>query len=263
MEKQNGVTITPYEVEGVPVYYVVPEKPNPAHADHVFIHVHGGGYVFGGGDSCAGEASVIAGRIGIQVLSIDYRMPPEFPFPAAVIDVVTVYKELIEKTPPSKMAIGGTSAGGGLALAFVHQLKSLGLEVPGAIYAGTPWADLTITSDSLFTNEGVDRVLVTPHGMLKSMADLYAGNRNKKNPMISPVYGDFEGFPPTYLITGTRDMLLSDTVRVHRKLRRAGVDADLHVYEGMSHAGYLYVQDSPESREVFEELDAFLQKHLK
>lgn len=263
LEKRMGVKVEPDEIEGVGVYRVTPAEVVPAHAKRLFVHVHGGAYVFSGGDACAGEAALIAGRVGIPVISIDYRMPPDHPFPAAVDDVVTVYRELLKSIPASAMAIGGTSAGGGLALASVHRFREFELALPGAVYAGTPWADLTKTGDTLFTNEGLDRALVTYDGALGAAARLYAGGEDMKHPLISPVYGDFAGFPPTYLVTGTRDMFLSDTARTHRKLRDAGAIADLHVYEGMSHAEYALVLNSPESRSVFAELDGFLRKHLK
>ena len=117
--------------------------------------------------------------------------------------------------------------------------------------------------DSRYINEGIDRILVTwEAGGAQGMA-MYAGTYGHKHPYVSPVYGDFKGFPPSYLISGTRDLMLSDTVRVHRKLRAAGVDADLHVYEGQSHGDYAYVANSPESHEHYAELNAFLLKHLR
>lgn len=160
------------------------------------------------------------------------------------------------------MGMGGTSAGGGLTLAAVHYFKSQSLPVPAALYLGTPWADLTKTSDTLYTNAGVDRILVTYDGLLAAAATLYANGEDLKNPLLSPLYGDFDGFPPTYLVSGTRDMLLSDTVRVHRKLRVAGIDADLNVYEGLSHAEYAIVLGSPEWQQTYGELAEFLAKYL-
>ena len=258
-----GLSIEKDEIEGVPVYRVTPNKVDPAHTDHLFLHVHGGAYVLGGGDAAATEAALVAARAGIPALSVDYRMPPKHPFPAAVDDVVKVYRHLLESRSAKSIAIGGTSTGGGLSLASVHRFRALGLETPGAIYAGTPWADLTKTGDSLFTNEGLDRILVTYDGLLGAAAQLYADGHDLKDPLISPIYGDFAGFPPTYLITGTRDMFLSDTARTHRKLRAAGVVADLHVYEGVAHADYLILTDSPESKDVFREVGAFFKKHLE
>jgi len=260
---QFEVTIEAAQVEGVAVHRITPKTVDPRHANHLFLEVHGGAYVFGGGEASVGEAAVIASRLGIPVLSVDYRMPPDHPFPAAVEDVVTVYRYLLATRPARSIAIGGTSAGGGLSLAAVHRFLALDLDPPGAIYAGTPWADLTKTGDTLFTNEGLDRILVSYEGVLAAAALLYANGHDLKDPEISPVYGDFAGFPPTYLVTGTRDMFLSDVARTHRKLRAAGVDADLNVYEGLSHAGYLVVPDSPESKQVYAELDEFLLAHLE
>ena len=262
LSKTHGVDIEKVEIAGVASYIVRPAEVAARHEGQLFLHLHGGGYVLGGGDAAVNEAAMVSGSIGIESLSVDYRMPPRDPFPAAVHDAVAVYKSLLEKRPAASIAIGGTSAGGGLTLAAVHKIKALGLELPGAIWVGTPWADLTKTGDSLYTNEGIDRVLVTYDGMLGAMARIYAGQHDLKDPLLSPVYGDFGGFPPTQLVTGTRDMFLSDTARTHRKLKDAGVKADLNVYEGLSHAGYLMVPAAPESKAVFSDLSAFLAEHL-
>src|SRR6202044_3196769 len=133
-------------------------------------------------------------------------------------------------------AIVGTSTGGGMTLAMILRAKQEGLALPAAIAPGTPWADLTDTGDSYKTNEWVDNVLISAHGLLGDAARLYAGGHDLKDPMLSPIYGDFHGLPPAILTSGTRDLFLSNTVRTHRKLRRAGVEAQLQVFEGMSHA---------------------------
>ena len=264
LAESANVTIGPGDTGGVPTYRVVPKGGARApHADHLFLYIHGGAYVFGGGDAAVAEAPVIATAAGIAALAIDYRMPPDHPFPAAVDDVVAVYREVLKDHTPTQIAIGGTSAGGGLSLAAIHRMKSLELPVPGAVYLGTPWADLTDTSDSLHTLEGIDRILVTYDGMLAAAAKLYAGDTALTDPLISPVYGDFNGFPPTYLVTGTRDMLLSDTARVHRKLKTAGVVTDLNVYEGLSHGEYAMLVGSPEHQQTYAELAEFLATHLE
>ena len=161
------------------------------------------------------------------------------------------------------MALGCTSAGGGLILASTHKFKEFGLSLPGALLAGTPWSDLTETGDSNFTNEGIDNILITYEGILEGAAELYAGNHELTDPLTSPVYGDFNDFPPTYLVSGTRDLFLSNTVRVHRKLRTAGVEVDLNVYESSSHGEYLGVIDSLESEQLFAELRAIMLEKLK
>jgi len=261
--KSAGVTISRDKIGGVKVYHVTPDRVAPEHKDHLFLHVHGGGYVLEGGDESVTEAVVVAASSGIRALSIDYRMPPDAPFPAAVNDTIAVYREVLKARRPSQIAIGGTSAGGGLSFAAIHQMKSLKLPVPGAIFAGTPWADLTKTSDTLYSLEGIDRILVSYDGLVESLALFYADGQDLKHPLISPLYGDFSGFPPTILVSGTRDMFLSDTVRAHRKLRDAGVTTDLHVFEGLSHAGYLVAAGSPESISTFQEVSGFFKTHLK
>lgn len=258
-----NVTVSQQMIEGVSVYQLTPEQLDPQFNHRVFLYLHGGAYVFGGGLGGISEAAIIANTANIRVLSVDYRMPPGHPFPAAVDDVVAVYKHLLKSTPAGAIAIGGTSAGAGLALSSIHKFKAENLQLPAAVYTGTPWADLTKTSDSLYTNEGIDRVLVAYDGLLGAAALLYADDADLKDPLISPVYGDFSGFPPVYMITGTRDMLLSDTARVHRKLRIAGVAADLNIYEGMSHAGYAFNLASPESQQTYGEMRAFLRRYLQ
>jgi acetyl esterase/lipase len=258
-----SASIVESEVAGVVVRTVTPAEVDPANRNRLFVHLHGGAYVFGDGPAGTFEAVLIAHFAKMAVLSIDYRMPPAHPFPAAVDDVVAVWRTLLEQRSAASMALGGTSAGGGLTLASTQKLRALGLDLPGALWAGTPWADLTKTGDSQFTNEGIDRLLVTYDGILEQAAELYADGRDLKTPLLSPVYGSFEGFPPTSLVTGTRDLFLSDTVRVHRKLRVAGVVADLSVFEALSHGGYALGANSPEAQQVYGELGAFLIRHLE
>lgn len=262
LARRLHVSVELDRIAGVAVRWLRPAGVAPEHRRHLFVQLHGGGYVFNGGVAGIAEGVLIAARVRIPVLAVDYRMPPDHPFPAAVDDVVAVYRALLQERPAATIALGGTSAGGGLTLAATLELARLGVDLPGALFAGTPWADLTKTGDSLFANEGVDHVLVTYDGVLGAAARLYAAGRNLRDPLLSPVYGDMRGFPPTYLVTGTRDLFLSDTARVHRKLRSAGVEAELDVYEGLSHADYLLVADSPESRQVHAELGAFLARHL-
>ena len=263
VEKMMSVKIDQTTINGVNAYWVTPAKASKEHKNHLMLYVHGGAYVFGGGDASVFEASIISKSSGIRVLSIDYRMPPEHPFPQAVEDTVSVYQEILKRYEPNQIAFGGTSAGGGLALAVAQKIKDLGLPQVGAIYAGTPWADLTKTGDTLYTNEGLDRVLVTYDGMLKAAALLYANGNDLKSPLLSPVYGNFEGYPPTILVTGTRDMFLSDTARTHQNIRAAGGAADLLVLEGLSHAGYMFDLKSPESQLTYQEISKFLKTHLQ
>jgi acetyl esterase/lipase len=260
---QFPISVQNDEIAGVPVFNVTPAEVDPRHENHLFIYVHGGAYILNRGKVGVMEAIIIAQRCQMPVLSIDYRMPPEHPFPAGMEDVVVVYRHLLEQHPAASLALGGTSAGGGLILATTSKLIKLGIDVPGALYAGTPWADLTKTGDSYIINQGVDRLLITYDGLLEGAARLYAGNNDLKDPLISPVYGKFHDFPPTFLVTGTRDLFLSNTARTHTKMRATGVVADLLVFEGVSHGDYAFEPTSPESLQTYAELNAFLLRHLQ
>ena len=149
-----------------------------------------------------------------------------------------------------------------MTLAMVLRAKQEGLPLPAAIAAGTPAADLTKTGDTYFTNDQVDNAIVSYDGLVSDMAKLYANGHDLKDPMISPVYGDYHGFPPSILTSGTRDLFLSNTVRVHRKMRAAGVDAELHVFEGQSHAQYAADLSAPETKEYFDEVTRFFGQRL-
>ena len=171
-------------------------------------------------------------------------------------------EELLKSTKPENVGMFGTSSGGGLLLATMLRAKDERLPLPGAIAPGTPWADLDKIGDSYFANAWIGNYLVNYDHELASAARLYANGHDLRDPYLSPVYGDFSGFPPTILTTGTRDLFLSNTVRVHRKLRRAGVIAELNVYEGVSHAEYLALPDVPETREAFGEIAEFFDRNL-
>ena len=262
LREKMGVTVEPSKIAGVQVFTVTPEHISEENRHRVLLHVHGGGYVLNPGEAGTPEAIMMASEGHIKVISIDYRMPPDAPYPAALDDAMAVYKQVIKTTDPKRLAVFGTSTGGGLTLAMMLRAKAEGLPLPAAIGAGTPWSDMSKTGDSYFTNEMIDDVLVSNDGWLGDAAKLYANGHDLKDPMLSPVYGDLSGFPPTILTSGTRDLFLSNTVRVHRKIREAGGVVDLIVFEGLSHAQYLSSPASHESQQYFSELSAFFNKYL-
>ncbi|MEM9173770.1 MAG: alpha/beta hydrolase [Myxococcota bacterium] len=254
----TSVQIEEAEIGGVPVRVLTPPKPRLPHAGIALIGLHGGGYTIGGGDLSAMEGLGLAAA-GYRVVSVDYRMPPDHPFPAAVEDGVAVYRELLDSYAPERVAFFGTSAGGGLTASVIVSARDQGLPLPGAALMHTPWSDLSKTGDTYFTLEGVDPILSTYDGGLAQGAELYAGEAGLTHPLVSPVYADFEpGFPPALLSSGTRDLLLSCTVRLHRALREAGVDADLHVFDAMWHGA----GDMPDMRDLQREVLAFLAEHV-
>jgi monoterpene epsilon-lactone hydrolase len=257
-----GVMMEPTVIGGVKAFILTPKEIPPANRNRLLVHVHGGGYVYNPGEAGTAEATLMAAYGGFKVISFDYRMPPDYPYPAAMDDAMAVWKAAIKLQDPRNMAIFGTSTGGGMTLAMILRAKQEGLPLPAAIAPGTPWSDLTETGDTYKTNEWLDNVLVSYSGYLSHAAQLYANGHDLKDPQLSPIYGDFTGFPPAILTSGTRDLFLSLTVLTHRKLRRAGVEADLQVFEGMSHAQYNFDPYAPETKETFTEIAQFFDKHL-
>src|SRR5207302_916516 len=229
MRERLHVAVKPATIDGVRVFIVTPAVIPPEHRDKLLLHVHGGCYVLFPGESGTSEAIMMAGLGHFKVISVDYRMPPEGYFPAALDDAMTVYKAALKTSAPKNMAVFGTSAGGALVLEMMLRAKQKGLPLPGAIAPGTPMSDVTKTGDTFYTNEMVDNVLVSRDGFCHAATIVYAHGHDLKDPLLSPVYGDMHSFPPAILTTGTRDLLLSNTVRVHRKLREAGIDAQLEV----------------------------------
>jgi epsilon-lactone hydrolase len=257
-----GVTVQPTTIAGVKAFIVTPKVILPHNHDRVLVHVHGGAYVLSPGEAATKEAIELAGFGGFKVISVDYRMPPDYPYPAAIDDAMAVYRAVLKTTKAKNVGIFGTSTGGGMTLAMVLRAKIEHLPLPGAIAPGTPWSDMTKTGDSFYANEMLDNVLVSDDGFLHAAALLYANGHDLKDPLLSPVYGDMHGFPPTILTSGTRDLFLSNTVRVHRKLREAGVEAVLQVFEGESHAQYYRDINAPETKEYNAEVAGFFDQHL-
>jgi monoterpene epsilon-lactone hydrolase len=262
MREKLGVRIEQATMAGVNVFILTPETIAPENQNRVFLHFHGGAYVLQPGEPGTREGTLMAGFGHVKVISVDYRTSSDAPYPAALDDCVAVYRELLKTVSPQNIAVFGTSTGGGLTMALVLRAKEEGLPLPAAIAPGSPWSDLTKTGDTFYSHNLVDNFQVSYDGYLKDAAYLYANGRDLKDPMLSPIYGDLHGFPPTILTSGTRDLFLSLTVRTHRKLRRSGVEAELQVFEGLSHAQYSINPNAPETREAFEEIGAFFDRHM-
>ncbi|MBP6382473.1 MAG: alpha/beta hydrolase [Pseudomonadales bacterium] len=245
-------------IAGVVVHVATPVEPQPSRREWLRITVHGGGLVYMGGSFARAEAALVALQTGCEAWSVDYRMPPDHPCPAAVDDVVEAYRAALGTHAPGRIVISGASAGGNLAAAAVLKARDLGLPLPGALGLFTPECDLTESGDSFATNLDVDNVLPGP---LPEEIALYADGADLRHPYLSPLFGDFTpGYPPTQVQTGTRDLLLSNSVRMHRALRAGGVAAELHVWEAMPHGGF--GPDAPESAEARREFDVFLERYL-
>ncbi len=221
-------------IGGVPCAVARPEGWDAA-SGAVYLYVHGGAFVFGDGLFLRAHAASNADRLGALCVSVDYRMPPDHPYPAAPRDCMAVYRALLDRYRPERIVIGGSSAGGNLAAAAALMIRDEGLLRPAGVVLLTPEVDLTESGDSFRTNEWLDVVL---KGGLAECNALYAGGAALDDPYVSPLFADLAGFPPAFIQTGTRDLFLSNSVLFHRKLRALGLRADLHVWEAMPHGGF-------------------------
>ena len=257
-----AVRVESATIAGVSAFIVTPDHVPERNADRLLVNTHGGGYLFNPGRASLLEPAVIAASCGMRVIEVDYRMPPDHPFPAASDDAIAVWEAALDMAPAANIGICGGSAGGGLALSTVLRARQEGLTLPAAVAVQTPWCDLAPVGDSLKVHEWVDNVLVSYDAVATRGARLYAGDNDIGNPLLSPLRGQFSGFPPTMLLSGTRDLLLSQVVLMHRKLRKAGVEAELHLSEGASHFTYFMDPFAPESQDVFDEMSRFWDRHL-
>lgn len=265
MAARYGVKLEETTLSGVPAWVLTPANLSSEKADKIIFHIHGGGYILGHGAAGTGEAILMAAHEGYKIVSVDYRMAPEHPYPAAIDDAFKAYRALLEKVPAKNIAVFGTSTGGAMTLILGIQAAEAGVDMPAALISGTPWSDMDKVGDTYYTNEHVDNILVTYDGLIKSAVEAYAGKNDLRDPHISPVYADdkiLAKFPPTLLVSGTRDLFLSNTVRMHERLLLADAHADLIVYEAISHAQYYLNEKAPETRKHYRLLGKFLERTL-
>lgn len=240
---------------GTALYRAIPEGRTGRATEVAYFDIHGGGFLVGGGEMCQLLAKLRASEFGTEVFSVDYRLLPDHPFPAGLDDCMAAYREVLRRYSASTLVVGGSSAGGTLAAALMLRARDEGLPLPLALLLLTPALDMTLSSDSFQTNRFLD---VNLHSVGEDALRRYAANTDPTHPYVSPLLGDFtKGWPPTILTTGTRDLLLSDTVRMHRALRRAGVRAELHVSEASPHGGFMGA-GAPEDMEIVAECRRFI-----
>ena len=211
------------------VHVVTPRGLPAANRTRVLLNLHGGAFLFYAGSIY--EAVPVAHFAQMTVIAVDYRMPPSHPFPAALDDATAVYRALLERHRPGDIGIYGTSAGAALSASTALNIRALGLPPPGAVgLVSYGWGD------TVETLEGLDPNLSSFGEPRWPWLAIYAGRHDPADPLITPANGDFtRGFPPALLMSGTRDLFLSGTVSLHRKLRDAGVEAELEIFEGMWH----------------------------
>jgi epsilon-lactone hydrolase len=238
------------QIDGVTVYRAQPATGKWDDA-RVFLHIHGGALILLGGEGAKLFAAQRTEQVSMPVISVDYRMPPDHPYPVGLDDCVAVYRQLVKDYGADNIVIGGESAGGNLAAAAVLKARDQGVPLPAGVVLLSPEIDLTEKGDTFTTLEGVDFLWRHLHVNL-----LYAAGTPLDHPYVSPLFGDFsQGFPRTFIQSGTRDLLLSNSVNIHRALRRAGIEAHLHVWEAMPHGGF---RGAPEDAEVDQEVRQFI-----
>lgn len=226
--------------------------------EKVLLEIHGGGLIGGGGDLCSIMAAKACMEMGAVVYSPDYRMPPLYPYPTALDDCMAVYREVIRRHAPETVVVHGSSAGGNLAAALMLRAKAEGLALPAGLILESPELDLTESGDSFETNKIIDVVLQDGLGPVNR---LYANGHDLVDPYLSPLFGDFSnGWPPTLLTAGTRDLFLSNAVRMLHRLREVAVPVELLVYEAMPHGGFF---GTPEDRALRQDVLAFAERYWR
>ncbi len=236
------------------VYRVTPDNRQGRLAEVVLFDIHGGGFVSGGGEMCELLAKLRATGYSAEIYSVDYRLAPENPYPAALEDCMAAYRQVLSAHPASAVVMSGSSAGGNLAAAVMMRAQDEGLPLPAGLMLLTPALDLTESGDSFQTNRYLDVNLIGADGV----AALYAPGQDLTHPYLSPLFGNIgPDWPPTLLMSGTRDKLLSDTVRMHRLLRKAGVAAELHIGEASPHGGFMG-SGAPEDMDMMAEFQRFI-----
>ena len=250
-----GTTVEPVDAGGVPAEWVIAAGVDSV---RVLLYLHGGAYQIGSPTTLRRMIALISAAAQVRVLSAGYRLAPEHPFPAAVDDVLTAYRFLLNGgADPAAIAIAGDSAGGGLALATLVALRDAGDPLPAAAVAMSPWTDLALTGESLSTRADVD-VMIKPDGMRESAATYLAG-ADPRHPYASPLYADLHGLPPILIHVGDAEVILDDSTRFAAKARAAGVDVTLEVWDQMPHVWHAFAGLLPESGQAIERIGGWLQ----
>jgi acetyl esterase/lipase len=251
--KSYAVDVADDVIAGVPVRRIT-RSDGPVDAAKVLLNIHGGGFATDSGSLT--ENIPIAALTGIEVVAVLYRFAPEHPYPAAVDDVLAVYKTLLETHDPRDVGVYGTSAGAVIGPQLMMRLQKEGLPLPGAlgVFSGEP--DMVGMADSF----RIFSPAVEAEGLTLAKSN-YVGDADPRDPLISPIYGDLSAFPPTLCLTSGRDILMSGTCKLHLALTAAGAQAELVVYDALPHAFWAYIL-APESDDCFRRMAAFLSGRL-
>jgi monoterpene epsilon-lactone hydrolase len=251
----EDVEQTPVTLEGVNGIGVTIRGATPS---NVVLYLHGGVYVIGSAATSVALVGDIARRVGTRAITLDYRLAPEHPYPAAVVDVQAAYRGLLDQgVDPGSIAFAGESAGAGLAVATLLALKEAGTPLPSCAFLMSPYADLTLSGESILAKEAVDPIL-TPQGLRNRIPD-YVNGADPSRPQISPVFGDLSGLPPLLIQVGSNEILLSDALRLAGRAATADVPVTLEVTPGVPHVFQAYAAVLDEADVALDRAAAFLQ----
>jgi len=253
------IAIEAVSAGGVPAEWV---RAPGASENMTVLFTHGGGYCIGSPRTHRDLVGRLSRASRARFLSIDYRLAPEHPFPAAVEDAVKTYEWLLNQgVGPSQLALCGDSAGGGLALATIVALRERKYRLPAAVACISPLTDLAYTGETLVTNEALDPI--SRRDTSSALARRYLGGQDvSRNPLASPLYADFQGFPPLQILVGSHEILLDNSTRVAERARAAGVDVDIEVWEGMVHIWPYFAAILPKGQEAIERMGSYLARRL-
>lgn len=254
----GDIDVQPLSIGGVAVDQLTPPERS---GQRTLIYLHGGGFIAGSPATTHRDYIWrVAKAAKACVWAVNYRKLPEYPFPAALDDAYSVYRQLLGDCEPSAVALTGDSAGGGLALALVLRLKDEKEVLPAAVSVASPWTDLSCSGASVAENSATE--VMVPEHLLAYMADLYRDGQDAEHPYISPLFGDFSGFPPTQLLVSDAEILRDDSIRVAERMQEAGVPVELIVEQGMPHVWPVFARFLPEGRSALERMGRFLNIHM-
>ncbi|NQU64561.1 MAG: alpha/beta hydrolase [SAR324 cluster bacterium] len=254
----EGVTFEPVKIGEMQAEWVIPAETEN---DAVILYLHGGGYCLGSIATHRSMVSFLAKTAKAKAFMIDYRLAPENPFPAAVEDAVGAYRWLLEQgVSPQRIIISGDSAGGGLTIATLVDLKQKGELLPAAAVCLSPWVDMEGIGDSITTKAEVDPI-VQREGLME-MAKAYLATADPKTPLAAPMYADLKGLPPILIQVGTAETLLDDAIRLNERANQAGVTVAFESWDDMIHVWQLFVGlGVPESKDAVDGIAKFIRQH--
>jgi epsilon-lactone hydrolase len=259
LEIPGDAAFEPVDAGGVPAIWATAEGADPS---RVVLHFHSGGYVLGSAHGYRSFGARLSSVANARVLLVDYRLAPEHPHPAALEDAQRAYRWVLDQGfDPGDVSISGDSAGGGLVLATLQALRDDGDRLPAGAVAISPWADFSLSGESMTTNADHDPLVPGPD-LLRMMVQMIIGDGDPADPRVSPLYGDWSRLPPLLVMAGSIETLRDDADRAVEAARKAGVDATFLEGDGMVHIWPIYADRLPEAREALARIGEFLGRHL-